>query len=129
VKTRDKTNLVAGGLTPADFVAEFVEITGLRPAFDEEYQRELERLVKYLEAHGLRPLGERRREFLAHVNWKFRLNAEVLSKFYGDAAREGFTFHYHQKFQIHRAFDLRDRNLLLSVLDKRGVPREVAAQF
>jgi DNA modification methylase len=111
--------------TPADFVAEFVEITGLQPAFDDEYQRELERLAAYLSSHGLRPLVERRREFLAHVNWKFRLNREVLGKFYGEAAGAGFTFHYHQKCQIQRAFDLRSQDLLVTVLNERGVPKEV----
>ena len=60
------------------FIAEFVEITGLRPAFDDEYRHELERLVGYFSSHGLRPFAERRREFLAYVNWKFRLNGEVL---------------------------------------------------
>ena len=111
--------------TAADFVSEFFEITGLQPAFDEEYRTELERLVSYLGSHGIRPFPERRREFLAHVNWKFRLNAEVLGRFYAEAAGAGFTFHYHQKCQIQRAFDLRDRDLLVRVLEERGVPTAV----
>lgn len=111
--------------TPADFVAEFAGITGLRPAFDDEYQRALQALVTYLAAKRIRPLAERRREFLAHANWKLRLNGAVLGKFYGEAAHTGFTFHYHQKCQIQRAFDLRDRDLLVSVLNARGVPRDV----
>jgi len=128
MKKNETTTRRTGARTPADFVAEFVEITGLRPAFDDEYQRELERLVGYLSSHGLRPLAERRREFLAHVNWKFRLNGEVLGKFYGEAAGAGFTFHYHQKCQIQRAFDLRDEDLLVAVLDERGVPKLVQAR-
>jgi DNA modification methylase len=123
----DYSSGVPQRLMSATFIAEFVEITGLRPAFDYEYQQELERLVEYLGSHGLRPLAERRREFLAHANWKFRLNAEVLGKFYGEAANAGFTFHYHQKCQIQRAFDLRDKDLLVAVLDERGVPKPVKA--
>ena len=114
-------------LSSSTFIAEFTEITGLRPAFDDEYRRELERLVGYLSSHGLRPLAERRREFLARVNWKFRLNGEVLGKFYGDAAGAGFIFNYHQKCQIQRAFDLRDKGALVAVLDERGVSKSVQA--
>jgi len=110
------------------FIAEFVEITGLRPAFDDEYRHELERLVGYFSSHGLRPFAERRREFLAYVNWKFRLNGEVLGKFYREAAGAGFTFHYHQKCQIQRAFDVRDTDLLVAILDERGVPKHVQAR-
>ena len=65
MKKNETTTRRTSARTPADFVAEFVEITGLRPAFDDEYQRELERLAEYLSSHGLRPLAERRREFLA----------------------------------------------------------------
>lgn len=111
--------------TSSGFVAEFVEITGLQPVFDELYQRELERLVGYLARHQLRSPAERRREFLAHVNWKFRLNAKALGAFYGAAAREGYTFNYHQKCQIQHAFDVRDREQLVSVLQARGVAQEV----
>lgn len=119
------TNFTPDDSTLSNLVAEFIEITGVRPIFDKEYQVELERFVQYLGSRDVRPLSERRREFLALVNWKFRLNAEALGKFYGDAAREGFTFHYHQKRQIQRAFDLQDREALLSTLDERGVPNEV----
>jgi DNA modification methylase len=59
------------------------------------------------------------------VNWKFRLNAEPLGKFYGQAALAGFTFHYHHKCQIHRAFDLQNVELLRVVLDEREIPREI----
>lgn len=113
-------------LSSSTFITEFVEITGLQPAFDETYRRELDRLVQYLRTHhDIRPLPERRREFLAHANWKFRLNAEFLGKFFGEAAGAGFTFHYLQKCQIQRAFDLRDRDLLVAVLNERGVPKAV----
>ncbi len=117
------------GHSPANFVAEFVAITGLRPAFDAEYQRELERLVGYLRTRALRPLSERRRQFLAHANWKFRLNAEPLGIFYGNAARDGFTFHYHHKCRIQRAFDLRDFETLRVVLDERDVPKGIQQQL
>lgn len=125
MKSVPTTACPSGARTEADFVSEFVQITDLRPAFDDEYRRELGRLVSYLGAHGIRPLQERRREFLAHVNWKFRLNAKVLGRFYTEVAGAGFTFHYHQKCQIQRAFDLRDRALLSRVLDDRGVPEVV----
>lgn len=119
----------ASEVTTSNFAAEFVEITGLRPSFDEEYQKKLDRLVEYLRVHGIRPLAQRRREFVAHANWKFRLNSSALSAFYGAAAREGVTFHYHQKCQIQRAFDLRDRGAFISVLDERGVPNDVHSRL
>lgn len=104
-----------------DFVAEFVEITGLRPAFDVQYKCELECLVAYLSSHEIRAFVERRREFLAHVNWKFRLNREIIAKFYAEAAGAGITFNYHQKCRVQRAFDLCDKDLLISILCERGV--------
>lgn len=121
MSTRERSQMRA----PADFVAEFAAITGLRPAFDQEYAAELERLVEYLSSRNLRSLQERKREFLAHVNWKFRLNGAALAKFYGDAAREGYTFNYPQKCSIQRAFDLHDRSPLVDVLTQRAIPVEV----
>ncbi len=125
----DHHNSVPQGMSSSTFIAEFAEITGLRPAFDHEYQKELDGLVRYLRSHGLRPLAERRREFLAHVNRKFHLNGDILGKFYGEAAAAGFTFHYHHKCQIQRAFDLRDERPLIAVLGERGVPKSVQANL
>lgn len=107
--------------TSNDFIAEFTEITGLHPIFDEEYRCELDRLVDYLLPLELRPLSERRREFLAHVNWKFRLNAEGLAGLFGAAADAGHTFNYHAKKQVQRAFDLSNASLLEEVLTKRAI--------
>ena len=123
--SKSSTGLSEPTRTYNDFVAEFVEITSLRPAFDDSYRRELERLVAYLSTHEIRPLEERRREFLSHVNWKFRLNAKFLAKFYSEAASAGFTFHYHKKCQVQRSFDLRNRALLESVLHECGMPKAV----
>lgn len=109
-------------LTWQVFVDQFEAITGIRPTFDSTYLSELKRLVDYLKSKRLRPFEERRREFLAHINWKFRLNAEPLGRFYLIAARQGFTFNYHQKCLVQRSFDLRDRELLESVLAQRGIP-------
>jgi DNA modification methylase len=105
------------------FIEEFVNITGLIPAFGPEYKIALEKLVAYLATQSLLPLKERRRQFIAHVNWKFRLNAHGLSRFFAEAAKIGITFHYHQKCQIQRAFDLCDYGLFRAVLNKRGISR------
>ena len=129
MKENNQTSRCGRERTYTDFVDEFVSITGLRPLFDDEYRAELAHLVAYLGSQELRPLDERRREFLAHVNWKFRLNAEPLAKFYAEAAGAGFTFHYHQKCLIQRAFDLRDRDVLASVLDERSVREPVTGRL
>lgn len=108
-------------VSPASFIGEFTEITGLRPSFDDEYLDQLGRLVDYLRNEAIRPLPERRREFLAHVNSKFRLNAAPISRFFGAAAAHGITFHFHHKNRIQRAFDLQSRVALEEVLAHRGV--------
>lgn len=113
----------------SNFVKEFSDITGLRPALDSAYTAELNRLVDYLSSKPVRPFEERRREFLAYVNWKFRLNAKPLADFYAEAARSSISFHYHQKCLIQRAFDLRDRDRLDALLDERGVPEPTKARF
>lgn len=109
----------------AVFVREFSQITGLVPIFEPDYERDLAPYSEYLlRAEGFRPLLERRREFLAHVNRKFRLNSSSLGHFYGEAAGRGVTFNFHQKAEIQRGFDLRDWSITEGVLRKKGVPRK-----
>jgi DNA modification methylase len=111
------------------FIEEFLEITGLHPSFDVAYLAELNRLVTYLKTRQVRPLDERRKEFLGYINYKFRLNAEPLALFYAEAAKAGFTFHYHQKCRLQRAFDVGDRDIFVSVLDERTIPEPVKARL
>lgn len=115
------------------FVAEFRAITGLVPSFDADYEACLKRLVAYLASKTILPAEHRKRRFLGHVNWKFRLNAEPLGAFYALGAKHGFTFNYHQKCSIQRAFDEHDAELLEHVLREREVPaalrRELRAKF
>jgi hypothetical protein len=63
----------------AAYGREFTRITGLEPSFDHEYEAALDRLLEFLEQRTVRPFAERRREFLAHANWKFRLNADRIA--------------------------------------------------
>ena len=102
-------------------MSEFIELTGMKPVFDSNYELELVRLIEHLRTCGIRPFSVRRREFLAHVNWKFRLNAKPLARFYSHAARIGVTFHYHHKRLVQRAFDIGCIDELRIVLNKRGV--------
>lgn len=107
------------------FIDEFLTITGLSPSFDDAYLAELNKLITYLRAQAIRPFAERRKEFLGHVNWKFRLNREPLANFYAEAAGSGVTFNYYQKVFIQRAFDLRDRERLSAVLDGCSISNKV----
>jgi DNA modification methylase len=110
-------------------VEDFVAISGLRPSFDARYLAELDKLVAYMKTRQLRPLDERRKEFLGYINHKFRLNAEPLAKFYAEAAKAGFTFHYHQKCRLQRAFDRGDRGDFASVLHERSIPEPVKSHL
>ena len=103
------------------FVQEFSTITGLNPNFDSDYLHALESLVRKLSRYSIRPFEKRRREFLARVNSKFRLNADALRHFYNVAAHQKCSFNYHQKRTIQRAFDSRDRLLLSALLDECNV--------
>ena len=111
------------------FIQEFIAITGLRPSFDAIYLAELDRLVAYLKNRQVRPLDERRKEFLGYINYKFRLNATRLAKFYAETAEAGLTFHYHQKCRVQRAFDVGSRDILTSVLDERSIPEPVKVRL
>ncbi len=127
MKRIEKSTTKTGSSSSAeDFIREFSEITGLTPSFDPEYLSALRRFVDYLRTKKIDPIEERRDRFLAHVNWKFRLNAQSLARFYAAAAQIGFTFHYHHKRAIQRAFDLRDASLLEKVLREREVPKNTA---
>lgn len=105
----------------ADFIAEFREIVGAAPRLEGDLAEAVERVITYLRDKKIRPLTSRRREFLAHTNWKFRINADALGAFYGAAAALGYTFHFHFKKDIERAFDLRDQSLWLATLSEKGL--------
>jgi len=108
------------------FVQEFSKITGFTPHFDQEYINALHRLVDYLQKREIDSFKERKRRFLAHINWKFRLNAESLADFYAAGAQLGITFHYHHKRTIQHAFDHRDSSFLEKVLRERKAPTKAA---
>ncbi|MCA9680362.1 MAG: site-specific DNA-methyltransferase [Myxococcales bacterium] len=114
-------------VTMESLASDFATITGIAPEYDEAFQAVLAQAVLYLAGRTLRPLEIRRREFLGHVNWKFRVNADVLGAFYAGAANRGITFHYHYKKAIQRAFDVADRALLEEVLNEKGVSAGDAA--
>jgi DNA modification methylase len=113
----------------SNYIAEFVAITGHEPRLDDAYRAELDRLVARLDHSSVLPLPVRRRRFLGRMNWKFRLNAEPLARFYARAAKAGVTFHFHQKRAIQRAFDERDADQLAAALADRGCGRGLAAEL
>jgi DNA modification methylase len=80
-----------------------------------------EELAGYLSRYQLLPLRERERAFLAHVNWKFRINADHLAVFYARGAKLGQTFNYHQKRAIQLAFDRAEIETLPQLLRSFGV--------
>ena len=112
---------------------EFEQLTGLELDLGPEFLADAIGLCKYLVDEDLLPLEVRERRFLAHVNWKFRVNKDGLKQLYGRAAKLGYTFNYHQKTEIQRAFDGRQPELLRSVLDRcvadPGARATVAKEF
>src|SRR5690554_1429131 len=97
---------------------EFEDITGLYLDLSDEFMNEAYPFIEYLASKPLLPFNMRRRRFLAHVNLKFRINTEGMKKFYSTAAKLGYTFNYHQKSEIQRAFDERSEVMLDSVLSR-----------
>jgi DNA modification methylase len=108
---------------------EFEGIVGLQLRAGKDYQRDARRLANYLSQQGLLPLETRRRLFLGHVNWKFRVNASGLRAFYGLAAKSGHTFNYHQKNQVQKAFDERQSDDIREVLHRLIADPSVRAKL
>ena len=105
----------------AQLKSEFERLTRLELDLGPEFTADATALAGYLATQPLLPLADRERRFLAHVNWKFRINQDGLKQLYGRAAGLGFTFNYHQKAEIQRAFDEDVVDALDSVLE-RTVP-------
>jgi DNA modification methylase len=112
-------------LSTDTLIAEFQTITGLTPDPTPDYDAQFRPFVEFLKNRKLLPLAERRSRFLAHVNWKFRLNAEPLRLFYREAASQRITFNYHQKNQVQETFDLGDFDTFRMVLREREIPAVV----
>ena len=87
-------------------LSEFSEITGFNPPLTEDFEQALRGLCGFLKGQKLRTKARRRRWLFSRVNWKFRINRDPIAKLYAAAAGAGVTFNYHQKAQIHAAFDL-----------------------
>jgi DNA modification methylase len=104
------------------FLDQFMDITGLKPNLDDIYIYELNKLVSYISTYDIRPIEERRKEFIAILNKKFRLNSKHIAEVYKDAALKGFTFNYHQKNLIEYAFDINSKKLFKEILNERNVP-------
>ena len=116
------------GTTLKKLNKEFHEILQIRPTSweqDLDFLRRSEALATYLSSHQLLPLSERKRAFLAHINWKFRINADHLAAFYERGAKAGQTFNYHQKYAIQLAFDRCELNVLSNLLSQFGVPAPI----
>lgn len=91
-------------------------------AQDLDFLRRCEALATHLAAYQLLPFSERKQAFLAHINWKFRINADHLAAFYERGAKAGHTFNYHQKCAIQLAFDRGELDGLSHLLTQYGVP-------
>ncbi|WFE68170.1 hypothetical protein P8S54_08060 [Thiomicrospira sp. R3] len=106
---------VESGMAVLDGLSkEFVAILGIKHlelARDPDFFRRCLDLAAYLSQHELKSKKERRRGFLAHVNWKFRINSDHLALFYAKGAKLGQTFNYHQKCAIQLLFDRGERNV------------------
>lgn len=110
--------------TLARLSREFAEILQIKqPRWEQEpeYFSRCEKLADYLNQRQILPYAERKQAFLAHVNWKFRINAEQLAVFYERGANAGCTFNYHQKCAIQLIFDRSDLRRLPALLAEYGV--------
>jgi DNA modification methylase len=102
-------------------VGEFESIVGLPLRMSAEFLSAANSLATYLSARRLRPLGERRQHLLAAINSKFETHSDALAAFYRIGAERGYTFNFHQKNAIQRAFDYQRLDELEAVLVDRKV--------
>lgn len=102
--------------------SEFESITGFAPKYDNDFRQEALALARHLSGCVPLPFEVRRHRFFAHVNRKFRVNADGLRSFYRVGAQYGFTFNYHEKNEIQHAFDSSSTEMLHGVL-ARAIPR------
>ncbi len=110
-------------------LAEFQDIVGLELALPEEYDQPYQHLCAHLSGQSLRGPAERRRWLIAHINRKFRFNADGTSRLYTEAAGLGHTFNYHEKTAIQLAFDRSDKAAVETVLAARGFPSAVVRRL
>jgi DNA modification methylase len=103
-------------VSSTDLLDEFRDVLRLQFTPDRKLLEQTERLLEALGAQRRRVPRDRRRYLLAHVNEKFRFNAERIAAFLGEAAKDGVTFNYHEKNDIAFAFDLCDAPKLESLL-------------
>ncbi len=104
-----------------NFEQEFGQLIGLPLEFDADYKLELASLVRYLNTKKIRILKERRAAFIAFVNKKFDLNSKAIATLYAKAAKFGYTFNFHQKNALQKAFDTRDQEAFKTTLEKKGI--------
>lgn len=104
-----------------NLVVEFKKLTGYEPEFDLKYLTSLKPYVAYLGKKQLRNLEERERDFIALVNKKFELNSKVIAELYAQVAKLGYTFNFHQKNDIQKAFDSNDKDIFLGVMKSRKI--------
>ena len=112
--------------------AEFEGVLRIGPVnfrSDSEYSSRCHALVSFLCERALYPFEKRAREFLRHVNWKFRINASYLQEFYGSAAKLAQTFNYHQKTAIQNLFDRDELDLLPALLESFGVQPVIGVEL
>ncbi len=110
-----------------NFLEEFKQLLGYKPRIDGDYLSAVDSLLLYLKTKQVRPFKLRKREFVALLNKKFDFNSQGISDVLGLAARHGYTFNFHQKQSIQRAFDYRDKDLFIKVLKDRGIDNAVVS--
>lgn len=108
--------------TLSKLLHEFSAITGRQVELPTDFREALVALCVHLDRRPVRPAPERRRWLIAHINSKFRFNADPIAAVYAFAASRGTTFNYHEKTAIQESFDLRDRAAFRNVLQSTSVP-------
>ena len=102
-------------------LAEFEQVTTLRPLLTDDYVAALRNFCEFLQDKPLKSEAERKRCLLANINRKFRLNRSSLADLYRVAARYGTTFNYHEKESIQLSLDLSDREAFTEILYNKGM--------
>ena len=104
---------------------EFQTLTGLSWTLPKEVAEALEAVFTHLGQEALHPAAVRHRELQAAINTKLRLNQAAHKNVLNSAADHRVYFNYHEKAQILRSLDYRDRPKFFEVMLRKSVAPRV----
>jgi DNA modification methylase len=108
-----------------ELIREFENIIEEKCILSENYLNGLDDIISFISTKKIYSKSKRAIYFIGRINYKFRINNEYLKVFYFESSKHDVIYNFHEKKALQEAFDTNNKILMLSILKKKSIPKNI----